>query len=585
MRSTKTKVAMTAVVVMAAHGMQAHSQAHSVLYLTLDDLALPASATAGGTRAQAPVSPSSLVVSLDDALHSTPPGAPRAPAMRLSLDDTAPLQAAPPPKRGPQRHAGPAPAMRLSLDDAVLLALKGNRDLTNARLARVVQRHALRAAEDEFRPRFTLGSGATRTGSEGGGSDTSSELSSRASLKVRSGGEFAVTWRGARSGGAGSAPYSGAVGLTFTQPLLRGGGVEVATAGLASARRSEERNVMAFRDTLAGLVVTVARLYRAHGQARRAVEIAERGRARAGERYEANRLFVQTGRMSRKDLVQNEAEITQREIGLAAAHNGLDSARLNLVGVLDVDSTTQFVLTDALEAGDLPVPIDANDSLARALAHRTDHRAALLGLKEARQHAALARNGRLWDLSLSLSLNLAGDGANDVLGTVRGLDPGNYSAGLALSVPFGRAAGDPARVAHLNAVIAREQAQNEYQELRHAIEVEVLNAVRAVHAAHTQVTLARDARRLTEETVEIERGKLASGLSTNFQVVALEDDLLAVQSQELDSVVAYLNTVIALDQTLGTTLETWGIDVEAVEGVGDAFDVVRGWTPELPRLF
>ena len=30
-----------------------------------------------------------------------------------------------------------------------------------------------------------------------------------------------------------------------------------------------------------------------------------------------HRLFVQTGRMSRKDLVQNEAEITQREIELA----------------------------------------------------------------------------------------------------------------------------------------------------------------------------------------------------------------------------------------------------------------------------
>ena len=232
MRSTKTKVAMTTVVVMAAaHGMQAHAQAHSVLYLRLDDLAPPASATGAAP---------SLAVSLDDALHSTPPA--HAPAMRLSLDDTAPPQAAPPPKRGAQRREGPAPAMRLSLDDAVLLALKGNRDLTNARLARVVQRHALRAAQDEFRPRFTLGSVATRTASEGGGSDTSSELSSRASLKARSGGEFAVTWRGARSGSAGSAPYSGAVGLTFTQPLLRGGGWRSRRRG--SRARTGRRSAM-----------------------------------------------------------------------------------------------------------------------------------------------------------------------------------------------------------------------------------------------------------------------------------------------------------------------------------------------------
>ena len=494
--------------------------------------------------------------------------------LRLSLDDTR-LPA------GEGERRDRPQVLRLSLDEAVRLALERNRDLANARLARVVQRYGLRVAENEFRPRMRFGYGVDRTGSKERAPTDAGTLSSNVSLKVPTGGQFAVSWTGNATGENADAPYSGGVNLTFTQPLLRGAGRRVATAGLESAYRDEERNLMAFRDTLATLVDAVARLYRAYGQAERQLDIARRGLERARERHEANRLYVETGRMAPQDLVQNESEITQREIALVAARNALDSARLDLVGTLDVESGTRFQLTDELHAGNVPEPVDTSESLERALANRTDHREALIGREEARINVELAQDARKWDLSLALGVNLAGAGAG-LADTAYGLDPGDYSVGLRLDVPIGRAAADPGRFQHLSAVVALEATQNQYRELRHAIEVEVLNAVRAVEVQYRQMTLARNARKLAEQAVEIERIKLASGLSTNFQVVALEDDLIASQSQEIDTVVAYLNTVAELDQTLGTTLERWGIDVEAVDS--QIRSPVPAGIPEIPNL-
>ena len=59
--------------------------------------------------------------------------------------------------------------------------------------------------------------------------------------------------------------------------------------------------------------------------------------------------------------------------------------------------------------------------------------------------------------------------------------------------------------------------------------------------------------------------KLNLGLSTNFQLVDFEDDLVNVQNREVDAIISYLNALTRLDQTLGTTLETWRIDVDRTE--------------------
>ena len=114
-------------------------------------------------------------------------------------------------------------------------------------------------------------------------------------------------------------------------------------------------------------------------------------------------------------------------------------------------------------------------------------------------------------------------------------------------------------------------------ELRQAIDIDVRNAVRDVDARRRQVALASRASELALRKLDAERQKLNLGLTTNFRMIQFEDDLVRAQNSELEATIAYLNALASLDQTLGTTLQTWGLEVERVERLGDAALETTPW--------
>ena len=114
---------------------------------------------------------------------------------------------------------------------------------------------------------------------------------------------------------------------------------------------------------------------------------------------------------------------------------------------------------------------------------------------------------------------------------------------------------------HARKKIALKQSRLQLVEKRQSIEVEVHRAVRRVEVQQRRAELARQARELAERKLENERLKLNAGLSSNFRLVRFEDDLVRSQTSEIDAAIAYLNALTTLDEKLGTTLDTWGIDV------------------------
>lgn len=457
----------------------------------------------------------------------------------------------------------------LTVEAAIELALRNSRVLSNERLLRSVERYALRVAENEFRPRVTLGAFGMNDRDEVGGAATeTSGLLSGVRLRVPTGGEFAIRSRAEDLGlaGAGGVPSHGSVlDLTFRQPLLRGGGLKVGGAALRTARTTEEINMLAFESAIINLTSRVIRAYWAYVQAVGREEIAERSLTRARDLLEVNRLLVQTGRMAERDVVQAEADIARRELDLIAAQGAIDSARMNLIDILDIDTDTRFGATDSLTAEQAPpLAIDAEEGAGIALERRPDYLGAVLGLRNAETRVAVAKNNRLWDLSLSVGVSLRGDGDN-LSGAARDLDRTNRTVALDLSVPLGRAAADPARYEYRSALAAADIAGNNLDELRQRINIEVRNAVRDVELARRGVALAQTARELSERKTRVERDKLSLGLSTNFQLVAFENDLVLAENAELDATVRLLNAVTDLDRTLGTTLDRWNIAVEQVE--------------------
>ena len=432
---------------------------------------------------------------------------------------------------GGQHAVALPPSLDLTLAKSISLAIQNNRGLMNSRLDRALQKFALKVAEDEFRPNATIKPSVRFDSTEG--RDDDAEVISELTLRVPTGGQFAVSWNDKTLSRIG-----------FTQPLLKGGWVAVNTASLKTARLREEVNILALRAAVSSTVDSVIAIYRNLIQAGRRLNIYTRSLQRAQDLLATNQALIQAGRMAQRDIIQSEADVANRELSLIEARDGLHAARLALLGILDIDSRTRIQPTEELVVN--PVELDVARSMESALQHRTDHLQALLQIEMAEMELLVAKNHRLWDLSATYSKNV-GDTSDSQ--TVR----------LELNIPFGDLS--PKR-RYMSADIALKQARNRLAELRQTIDIEVRDAVRGVDVRFRQIELARRTRELSERKLEIEKEKLNLGLTSNFRVVAFEDDLVRAQDNEVQTAIAYLNALTGLDRTLGTTLETWQIDIE-----------------------
>lgn len=466
------------------------------------------------------------------------------------------------PALGGEHGGSDKPRLELTLEDAVLLVLRNNRRLINAHLTRVTDRFTLRVAENKFRPHVTVGPFLERTLPHSSSGVGRAGVSSGVRMLTPTGGEVSLALRG--GGANGPHRYFSDLRLEFAQPLLRGAGRTVNTASVGMARLAERSNILSLKQAVIDVVSSVAQSYRSYIQAERRVGIRAKSLERARELLAVNELLVRTGRMAARDIVQTQADIAGRELALVAAESALDAARLNLLDILDIDSRTRVRLTDPLDAE----PVHGGgpqQGVEEALRQRPDYLKAVLAVRSAESAVAVAGNERLWDLSVALSATVSDTGGSPG----RAVGNPDYAVGLNLAVPLGPAAVDPRERAWTEAVTALRKARNDLSELRQKIGIEVSNAVRELEISARQVALARAARQLVERKADVEREKLRLGLSSNFQLVAFEDDLVAAQNRELDAVIAWLNAGTALDRTLGVTLDRRGIDFERLEREGE----------------
>ena len=465
-------------------------------------------------------------------LAASLPGPCLAASLFLLIPAPAPADRAPEPDPTPIEF-------ELTLEDAIGTALERNRDLLNRRLDREVRKFSLDVAEDRYRPRFNLESFAETDRQDrraGGGAG--------ASLRVPTGGEFALRWDETRSDELDDTWSQTA---SFSQPLLKGAWTGIDTAALRQARIGERIDTVAFRQTVADLVIAVIRAYRAIIRATRRVEIDEASVRRALEQQEATRALIRAGRVASREAVRSEAAIANRELSLARARNALDAANYALIDLLELGSTVRIRPLEALRVERREVVVEP--ALDEVLHRRPEFLQAMLRVETATIEQAVARNRRLPDLTLRFERTRDHTGRTD--SRIR----------LGAVIPLNDRSPELERLRADNAL---RKARRDLAELRESIGLEVRQAVNDVEVGLRVTELARGARELAEENLEIERMKFGQGLSSTFEVTASEDDLVQAEQAEVDAIIDWLDALTRLDRVSGRTLETWGIDPDAV---------------------
>ncbi len=436
--------------------------------------------------------------------------------------------------------------LNLTLDEAIQLALQRNRGLLNQRLERETQRFSLDVAQDRYRPQFTVRSSGSHDRD-----DETAEVGFGADLRVPTGGTLGL---GASESLSGEEIGEQASTLSFSQPLLKGAGADIDQAQLKQAGISEKSNILAFRGTVSELVVSTIRAYRALSQAFRQVEISEDSVQRARQQLEITRTLIQAGQLARREVTRSEATIANRELALLQARNHLDSANFNLISTLDLDSSTRIRPRENPGVEQIRQvgieDLNARQSIDIALAHRPDYRDATLAVESAEISLAVAENNRLPELSFDIEVN-------------RARNPGrtSHQASLNLTMPLNDRS---PQLEILQAENRLTMARRNREELRESISVSVLQAMNDVEVGFRVVELAGEAHKLAEENLTIEQNKFSQGLSSTFEVSASEVDLVTAENSETDAIIGYLNARMRLDQVMGVTLESWGIEVETV---------------------
>jgi outer membrane protein TolC len=386
------------------------------------------------------------------------------------------------------------------------------------------------------------------------------------------------------------------LGLTITQPLLQGFGASLNTRFIRIARNSRKVADFVFRQQVIDTVAGITRLYTDLVSLNEDVKVKRESLRLSGRLYEDNRTQVEQG-------TQAPIEVTRANAALASSRQALINAEgLVRQQELIVKTTltrgglanpavlaAHIIPTDSLTVPERESEQPLQDLVQTAIQKRPD----LAGAGIQVENSEISLKGSLNALRPRLDVvgtiqnsGLAGD-LNPLFGTSsQGLAPGGYGTGLGQifrrdfpTYTIGVQLTVPLRNRVAQAYAARDelqvrQAQVRRQQLEDQVRLEVADAEQSLRQARAAFEAAVEARRLQEQSVNVEQQTFDVGLSTNFQLIQFETFLAQARSTEVASMGAYIKAKIALQRAMGAILEDHHVTID---------EAYRGSVPQGPK--
>ncbi|WP_191758876.1 TolC family protein [Komarekiella delphini-convector] len=440
--------------------------------------------------------------------------------------------------------------IQLSLSDVVFLVLENNIQIKNAYLERIAQKQDLVVEEGKFVPNLTPNL-VLSTNQQG---SLSTNVGANVVVKIPTGGELGFGLSSdAQTLGLNSSNRDRDdnisqqnLQLTFRQPLLRGGGIEVNRASIEIARLNEKSNIQGLKSTLVNTITESILAYRELLRAQERLKNEQISLQNAQESLKVTQVLIEAGRIAPVDIIQNQTDIANRRVSLLAAENELDSRKLALLSILGIDKNLN------IEAGVIPkvvsISLDFNQLRQIALSNQPNYLQTQLALERNKYELLLAEDNSRWNLSLDASL----------------IKQTNESADGRVGLSLSRTLGDLTIQQRIErSRVNLKQAENNLKDANSRLDIQLQDRIRDVNLSFSRVQLAQQARQLSERQLNIEQQKQKLGRGAGlFEIIRLQNELAEVRNTELDAIINYLNALTNLDQLLGTTLQTWQIRIQ-----------------------
>lgn len=484
-------------------------------------------------------------------------------------------RALPPETPGTQR-------VDLTLEQAIDRAIEKNLDIQREKLSPQMQDYTLAAARAAFRPTLNANAGYNNASQQstsqldGGARTTTKRQSFGASMNQR------LKWQGAQvsfnfsnnrtstnnSFSTRNPNFGSNLNFQYTQPLLAGRTIDNQRLSLQTGEISRRITDIGLERQIEVVRNSVRTAYWALRQSLESIEIQRRSLDLSRRNYDDNKVKVEVGTVAEIDLVQLESQIATGEQNLLNAEITWRNAEIAFKALL-VDNSSDELYKATINPTDLPsfemVNVDIPSAVTRAIAQRTDIETARQNIRIAEMNLELSENQIKPSLGLTASYALSGVGGplferSGLGGTPVLVEDGGYFDAVRsivknetptwnLSLNFSKPLGlSSQKASHQRALLLMEQSKTALKKTELDIETAVTRAGLDVQSRYKQLLAAQKSREAAERTLEAELTRFSVGMSTNFQVISLQNTLTSARNSELNATINYINAIAEFDR-------------------------------------
>lgn len=303
----------------------------------------------------------------------------------------------------------------------------------------------------------------------------------------------------------------------------------------------------------------------------------------AKELYRQNKVKIEVGTLAPIELVNTEATVAERELAIVSAENNLRAAEDTLKKVMNLPPEEwRFTIEPTEPLKVVFLEADLETAFVKAKKARPELTKDALEREKALLEIKYQDNQLLPQLTVNASYNTNGTDISDV----ELVDPNDQGAGFNIveASSYGDAASEAfgadfpgwslglnlswtpwnkqAKLNKAKAEAGLRRAELTNQQNIIVIHEEVRSAVRDLESNMKAIRASEKTLRFREENLKAEEQKFQNGLSTNYRVAEVQDELAQARSQLISSKVDYLKSVASYYKALGTLTERFNIDVE-----------------------
>jgi outer membrane protein len=383
------------------------------------------------------------------------------------------------------------------------------------------------------------------------------------------------------------------LGITVTQPLLRGFGPSVNRRYIRIAKNNQRATDQLFREQAIETVAGIIRLYYDLVSLLDDVEVKRQTLATAQKLYEDNQAKVEQGTLAPIELVRAQAQVAAARQDLANSDGFELQQELIVKTLLSRKGTSDPLLREARVVPTTPIEVPptadatpAQQYIDEAFRSRPELAGGAIQIENTQIAMKGTRNQMMPDLELVGTVQNSGlAGQSNPLATAAGtgvnpVDPAliggfggsleqilrhnypTYAIGVQLNLPLRNRI---AEADYIRDETQLRQSQVRLQQLQNQVRLEVEGAIIAQSRARAAYEAAVEARKLQEQSLEIENEKFANGLSTNFLILQYQGFVAQARSTEVAARGAYVKARTALERAIGKTLENHNVSLEEAQ--------------------